>query len=241
MGISRHCTCGLLAARSRLPAPQLLRRCLPDPGDDEARKALVRRLGGELKPKKQTKAEAGKKVDATKVEGDGGILWWGQENLPDMAWFREQIRSAHGGRAPRVLDPFAGGGAIPLEAMRLGCEVVANDLNPVAWFILKCTLEYPQRLAGQVLPLPPHALRDPDFATDFLKAQGFKKGARLDHAVARMTAIGRGETVSRSLLDDQPWERAGLGWHVRAWGTGCSPRHAAIGCTLPDLCRVADA
>lgn len=192
---------------------------LPDPGDDEGRKTLVRRLGGGLKIKKQTKAEAGKKVDTSKVEGDGGVLWWGQENLPDMAWFRDQIRAAHGGRAPRVLDPFAGGGAIPLEAMRLGCEVVANDLNPVAWFILKCTLEYPQRLAGQTLPLPAHVMSDPSFATAFLKAQGLK-AARLDQAVARMTAIGRGETVQDDLLTDSdpPWARANFGWQVRAWG-----------------------
>lgn len=192
---------------------------LPDPGDDEMRKKLVQRLGGGLKVKKQTKAEAGKKVDMTKVEGDGGVLWWGQENLPDMDWFRDQIRAAHGGRAPRVLDPFAGGGAIPLEAMRLGCEVVANDVNPVAWFVLKCTLEYPQRLSGQTLPLPTHAMRDPDFATAFLKAQGLK-GVELEQAADRMTAAGRGEQVSGDLLADAnpPWERAGLGWHVRAWG-----------------------
>jgi adenine-specific DNA methylase len=192
---------------------------LPDPGEDEARKTLVRRLGGGLKVKQQTKAEAGKKVDTTKVEGDGGVLWWGQENLPDMAWFRDQIRAAQGGRAPRVLDPFAGGGAIPLEAMRLGCEVVANDLNPVAWFILKCTLEYPQRLSGKTRPLPTHAMRDPTFATAFLKAQGLK-GGRLELAVARMTAIGRGETAQDDLLGgaDRPWEQAGLGWQVRAWG-----------------------
>ena len=49
---------------------------------------------------------------------------------------------------------FAGGGAIPFEAMRLGCEVTASDYNPVAWFLLKCTLEYPQRLAGKTAPLP---------------------------------------------------------------------------------------
>ncbi|GIX23838.1 MAG: hypothetical protein KatS3mg122_1069 [Caldimonas sp.] len=76
-----------------------------------------------------------------------------------MDWFREEIRKAYGGRAPRVLDPFAGGGAIPLEAMRLGCEVTAIDINPVAWFILKCTLEYPQKLAGQKRRLPDFALR----------------------------------------------------------------------------------
>jgi putative DNA methylase len=51
------------------------------------------------------------------------------------------------GRAPRprVLDMFAGGGAIPLEALRLGCEAYANDLNPVAHIIQLCTLVYPQK------------------------------------------------------------------------------------------------
>jgi adenine-specific DNA methylase len=46
---------------------------------------------------------------------------------------------------PRVLDPFAGGGSLPLESLRLGCETYANDYNPVATLILKCALEYPQK------------------------------------------------------------------------------------------------
>jgi putative DNA methylase len=45
---------------------------------------------------------------------------------------------------PKVLDMFAGGGAIPLEALRLGCETYAVDLNPVAHIIELCTLVYPQ-------------------------------------------------------------------------------------------------
>ncbi len=51
------------------------------------------------------------------------------------------------GRAPRprVLDMFAGGGSIPLEALRLGCEAYALDLNPVAHIIELCTLVYPQQ------------------------------------------------------------------------------------------------
>ncbi len=51
------------------------------------------------------------------------------------------------GRAPRpkVLDMFAGGGAIPLEALRLGCDAYAVDLNPVAHIIELCTLVYPQK------------------------------------------------------------------------------------------------
>ncbi len=57
------------------------------------------------------------------------------------------------GRIPpsRILDPFAGGGSYPLEALRLGCETFANDYNPVAVLILKATLEYPQRFGGNGL------------------------------------------------------------------------------------------
>jgi len=57
------------------------------------------------------------------------------------------VEDIEAGRAPRprVLDPFAGGGAIPLEALRLGCETYASDYNPVAVLILKATLEYPQK------------------------------------------------------------------------------------------------
>ena len=58
---------------------------------------------------------------------------------------RELVRVAHGGNVPIVLDPFAGGGAIPLEAGRLGCRAIANDYNPVAHLILRATCELPQK------------------------------------------------------------------------------------------------
>jgi len=64
---------------------------------------------------------------------------------------REEILKANNGEPPKVLDPFAGGGAIPLEALRLGCETYANDLNPVAVLIEKCTLEYPQKYGKKKL------------------------------------------------------------------------------------------
>jgi putative DNA methylase len=63
---------------------------------------------------------------------------------------REEILKANNGKPPKVLDPFAGGGSIPLEALRLGCETYASDLNPVAVLILKCTLEYPQKYGRPV-------------------------------------------------------------------------------------------
>ena len=54
---------------------------------------------------------------------------------------RALVKAAHGEEAPLVVDPFAGGGSIPLEALRLGCETFASDLNPVACLILKVMLE----------------------------------------------------------------------------------------------------
>ena len=57
---------------------------------------------------------------------------------------RELVRIAHNGDIPTVLDSFAGGGAIPLEAGRLGCHGIANDYNPVAYLILRATCELPQ-------------------------------------------------------------------------------------------------
>jgi putative DNA methylase len=53
---------------------------------------------------------------------------------------RKLVRAAHGEEPPLVVDPFAGGGSIPLEALRLGCEAFASDLNPVACLILKRSL-----------------------------------------------------------------------------------------------------
>ncbi len=80
------------------------------------------------------------RVVRTKDDGGSGLT--GTELLERA---RRRILDDNGGRPPKLLDPFAGGGAIPLEGLRLGCEVEASDLNPVAVLILKGTVEYPQR------------------------------------------------------------------------------------------------
>lgn len=54
---------------------------------------------------------------------------------------RGLVKAAHPEETPVIVDPFAGGGSIPLEALRLGCEAFASDLNPVACLILKTLLE----------------------------------------------------------------------------------------------------
>ncbi|MGH9065495.1 MAG: DUF1156 domain-containing protein, partial [Acidimicrobiales bacterium] len=77
---------------------------------------------------------------------DSLCRWGGPQAAIDRA--RDEVLAANGGMAPKVLDMFAGGGAIPLEAARLGCEATAVELNPVAHLIERCMLEYPQRFPG---------------------------------------------------------------------------------------------
>ena len=195
----------------------LIATLLADPGDPKQRQEILERMAGRVVEKIERKKVGGRVVEKVKEETVGGILHWGRENDPDLAWFREEIRKAYGGRAPKVLDPFAGGGAIPLEAMRLGCDVTAMDINPVAWFILKCTLEYPQKLAGQTRPLPEFALEDGEFMGAFLKAKGFK-GASLRTFLERLGHGDGGEIQLDLLQQDDPIFEADLAWHVRAWG-----------------------
>ena len=83
---------------------------------------------------------------------------------------RALVKAAHGEDAPLVVDPFAGGGSIPLEALRLGCEAFASDLNPVACLILKVMLE----------DIPRHG---PSLADELRKAGGeIKRQAERDLA-----------------------------------------------------------
>ena len=82
----------------------------------------------------------------------------------------EILRSTNN-NPPALLDPFAGGGAIPLEAQRLGLEAHAHDLNPVAVMINKAMIEIPPRFAGQA-PVNPDSRTRLDGATGWQRAQG---------------------------------------------------------------------
>ncbi|ROQ90900.1 DUF1156 domain-containing protein [Desulfosoma caldarium] len=103
------------------------------------------------------KAQA-RRVLATLYQGaaqsnDGDLRRWLLKFIADFAnWdlaanrnyldvSRALVKAAHKDETPLVVDPFAGGGSIPLEALRLGCEAFASDLNPVACLILKVMLE----------------------------------------------------------------------------------------------------
>ena len=201
----------------------LLAILLPDPREPESRRELLRHMAGTVV--EVSKAGGNAKGEETR----DGIFRWGREGrvesdgetLGRIEAYRRKVEEAFDGRAPRVLDPFAGGGAIPLEAMRLGCEAVASDLSPVAWFVLRCTLHYPRMVAGERQALPAFALRDRDFAEKFLKARGRKGRTGLQEGLA---ALGHGKDPDRSgrfladATDVSPDMPTGFAWHLRAWG-----------------------
>ena len=173
---------------------------LPDPADaPEKMKAEYTRLAGSPLPEKQRDYLCNTLIASLTRWGDenGHADWDAKDTngrwLNKLRIARELIRMASDGNPPKVMDMFAGGGAIPLEAMRLGCEITANDYNPVAWFILKCTLEYPQRLAGKTAPLPKLELSEqPDL----------EKGDLADHV--RLWGQWVLENARRELADYYP-------------------------------------
>jgi putative DNA methylase len=104
-------------------ARDLLRRvggCNPGTTNEQLRKALLKFIGDF--------ANWDLASDRTYLEVSRGL-----------------VKAAFGDEPPLVVDPFAGGGSIPLEALRLGCETFASDLNPVACLILKLVLQDIQR------------------------------------------------------------------------------------------------
>lgn len=84
------------------------------------------------------------------------VVWENSSNEDVLNRAKAEIMKSTNGKPPALLDPFAGGGAIPLEAQRLGLEAHAHDLNPVAVMINKSMIEIPPRFAGRP-PVNPEA------------------------------------------------------------------------------------
>ena len=76
------------------------------------------------------------------------VVWKNSDNPDVLAEAKAEIDRCFPDGPPPILDPFAGGGAIPLEAQRLGLKALAGDLNPVAVLINKAMIEIPPRFAG---------------------------------------------------------------------------------------------
>lgn len=106
------------------------------------------------------------------------LVKWENSNDPEIldAAKAEILRST-GNNPPPLLDPFAGGGAIPLEAQRLGLEAHAHDLNPVAVMINKAMIEIPPKFAGRP-PVNPEAQRQLDAHDNWKGASGLAEDVR---------------------------------------------------------------
>jgi len=139
------------------------------------------------------------------------LVKWENSNDPEIldAAKAEILRSTDNA-LPSLLDPFAGGGAIPLEAQRLGLEAHAHDLNPVAVMINKAMIEIPPKFAGQP-PVNPESNRKLDstgvwkgagglaedvrYYGEWMKEQAFRKIGYLYPKIKVPTALGGGEAT----------------------------------------------
>lgn len=127
------------------------------------------------------------------------IIWENSNDEKLLEQAREEIRKSNDGKLPAVVDPFAGGGSIPLEAQRLGLESHASDLNPLAVLINKALIEIPPKFAGWSPVFPGVAeeqsswLRAEGLAADvqhygqWLRAEAEK---RIGHLYPKVTAPG---------------------------------------------------
>ena len=113
-------------------------------------------------------------------------------------------------KLPAFHDPFAGGGALPLEAQRLGLESYASDLNPVAVLINKAMIEIPPKFAGKP-PVNPEARKDKS-----LIARGVEAARRASPRTCATTASGcatrprsASATSTRRSRSRPRWRRSG--------------------------------
>ena len=102
------------------------------------------------------------------------VVWENLRSTELLDRAREEIRKSNDGELPAVLDPFAGGGTIPLEAQRLGLEAHASDLNPVSVLINKSLIEIPPRFANR----PPVSARAARRTTSWRGAEGLAEDVR---------------------------------------------------------------
>ena len=153
------------------------------------------------------------------------VKWENTTNEEVLEAAREEIRRSCGGNPPPVLDPFAGGGSIPLEAQRLGLEAHASDLNPVAVLINKALIEIPPKFAGQA-PVHP----DAENRTRWNGAEGLAEDVRRYGQWMRDEAERRiGHLYPKATMPDGS-EATVIAW---IWARTVTCPNPACGATMP--------
>lgn len=130
------------------------------------------------------------------------VKWENSDNAAVLEAARAEILKATDGQPPPVLDPFCGGGSIPLEAQRLGLEVHASDLNPVAVLITKALVEIPARFAGRP-PVNPESQTRLAHGATWVGAEGLAEDVRYYGKWIRDEAFKRiGDLYPKAKLAD---------------------------------------
>ena len=114
----------------------------------------LEKYGENLTPQQRSAATKGRRRLFALIEEL--VKWENTNNEEVLERARAEIRKSCPEGLPAFHDPFAGGGALPLEAQRLGLESYASDLNPVAVMINKAMIEIPPKFAGRkpIGPVP---------------------------------------------------------------------------------------
>lgn len=159
------------------------------------------------------------------------VVWENSNDEQVLEAAKAEILKSTNGNTPALLDPFAGGGAIPLEAQRLGLEAHAHDLNPVAVTINKAMIEIPPRFAGTP-PINPDA-RVSTMQSSWSRAQGLAEDVRYYGEWMKQEAYNRiGHLYPKVRV---PREQGGGEATVIAWIWARTVKcpNPACGCEMP--------
>lgn len=157
------------------------------------------------------------------------VKWENSNDEAVLAEAKAEILKSTDGNPPALLDPFAGGGTIPLEAQRLGLEAHAHDLNPVAVMINKAMIEIPPKFAGQA-PVNPQSRAQMGDNISWKGAEGLAEDVRCYGEWMKQEAYKRiGHLYPKAKLADGS-EATVIAW---IWARTVKCPNPACGCEMP--------
>ena len=157
------------------------------------------------------------------------VKWENSNDKRVLDAAKAEILKSTDGNPPPLLDPFAGGGTIPLEAQRLGLEAHAHDLNPDAVMINKAMIEIPPKFAGQP-PVNPEAQRNKLTEDDWSGTRGLAEDVRYYGEWMKRKAFEKIGHLYPKVKDADGKEHTVIAW---LWARTVKCPNPACGCEMP--------